>query len=272
MQVYKYMNIGTAKPDEEEMEGIPHHMIDIAEPQEAYNLALYAEDAKKVIADIHSRGKIPVLAGGTGLYIDTVINGTELIEQEVDEEYRQHLYKIADEQGADTLFEMLCDIDPDSAEVIHKNNIKRVVRALEFFHSSGVRQSEHNSAAAGNAPYNTVKFNITMPRELLYDRINLRVDKMIAAGLAEEVEFLINYGVPADSTSMQGIGYKEMLLYLKGELSLSDTADMIKQATRRYAKRQITWFKREQNTYLVDGEKRNYCEIFQKTMELCKIL
>ncbi len=272
MQVYKYMNIGTAKPDEAEMQGVPHHMIDIVEPQDPYNLALYAEDAKKVIDDIHSRGKVPVLAGGTGLYIDTVINGTVLIEQETDEEYRAELYKIADEKGNDFLHNMLGEIDPDSAEAIHKNNVKRVIRALEFYHSSGVRQSEHNRAAAGKSPYKTVKFCITMPREILYERINMRVDNMIEAGLAEEVEFLINYGVPQDATSMQGIGYKEMLLYLEGKLSLSETADMIKQATRRYAKRQLTWFKREKDTCLIDGQNRNYCEIFQKTMELCELL
>ena len=254
MQVYKYMNIGTAKPTVEEMQGVKHHMIDLVEPTENYSLADYVVSAKAVIEDIHSRGKIPVLAGGTGLYIDTLTDNVELSEGEKDEKLREELTILAKEQGEDKLFEILKEVDPKSCETIHKNNIKRVVRAIEFFKTTGVKQSEHIKNTVRNSPYDMVKLCLSWDREILYDRINRRVDIMFDTGLAEEVEMIRKMGVDPANTSMQGIGYKEVFPYLDGYASLDEVKDIIKQGTRRYAKRQITWFKREQNTHYVPAD------------------
>lgn len=268
MQVYKYMNIGTAKPDKEEMSGIPHHMIDIVEPTVNYSLADYKEEAQKCISDIYKRGKTPVLAGGTGLYIDTVADNIELSEFESDDAYRQKLYELADEKGNEYVHDMLKKIDPESASEIHFNNLKRVVRALEFYKVSGITKSQHlkNSKNREN-PYSTVKFCMDMPRDVLYDRINKRVDVMIANGLVNEVENILEMGVERTSTAMQGIGYKEIVDYLYGNLTLDESVDLIKQSTRRYAKRQITWFKREQNTTLLNPYDDNYLNLLKKTIE-----
>lgn len=248
MQVYKFMDIGTAKPTADEMQGIKHHMIDLVEPTENYSLADYVKEAKKVIEDIYKRGKLPVLAGGTGLYIDTLIQDIELSDGDKDEALRAELTEIAEKEGEDKLFEILREVDPMSCETIHKNNIKRVIRAIEFFKTTGIRQSEHIKNTVKNSPYDTVKICLSWDREVLYDRINRRVDIMFDMGLLNEVEKVRAMGVTKDNTSMQGIGYKEVFPYLDGQLSLEETKDIIKQGTRRYAKRQITWFKREENT------------------------
>ena len=254
MQVYKYMDIGTAKPTYEEMQGIKHHMIDLVEPTEEYSLAEYVKEAKKVIEDIHSRGKLPVLAGGTGLYIDTLISDIELSDGDKDEDLRNELYEIARNQGEDKLFEILREIDPASCETIHKNNVKRVIRAIEFFKTTGVKQSDHIKNTVKNSPYDLTKICLSWDREVLYERINKRVDIMFDMGLEEEVRNIRGLGVSPDCTSMQGIGYKEVFPYLDGHLSLEETKDIIKQGTRRYAKRQITWFKREENTSFVPAD------------------
>ena len=267
MQVYKHMNIGTAKPDEEEMQGIKHHMIDLVEPTEEYSLAEYVKEAKKVIEDIHSRGKLPVLAGGTGLYIDTLISDIALSEGDKDEALREELSEIAKTQGEDKLFEMLRDIDPASCETIHKNNVKRVIRAIEFFKTTGIKQSDHIKNTVKNSPYDLTKFCLTWDREVLYDRINKRVDIMFDMGLEEEVKKVRAMGVTSKHTSMQGIGYKEVFPYLDGHMTLEETKDIIKQGTRRYAKRQITWFKREENTSFVPAEFEKIDEILMKSME-----
>lgn len=254
MQVYKYMDIGTAKPTYEEMQGIKHHMIDLVEPTEEYSLAEYVKEAKKVIEDIHSRGKLPVLAGGTGLYIDTLISDIELSDGDKDEDLRNELYEIARNQGEDKLFEILREIDPASCETIHKNNVKRVIRAIEFFKTTGVKQSDHIKNTVKNSPYDLTKICLSWDREVLYERINKRVDIMFDMGLEEEVRKIRALGVSPNLTSMQGIGYKEVFPYLDGHLSLEETKDIIKQGTRRYAKRQITWFKREENTSFVPAD------------------
>ena len=264
MQVYKKMNIGTAKPDEEEQQGIKHHMIDVVEPDVNYSLAEYVEDAKKVIEDVYQRGKIPVLAGGTGLYIDTLIGGIKLGESEADHEYRKELRLLAEEKGNEYVHNMLKEIDLKSAEEIHPNNIKRVIRALELYKVSKITKSEHDkNSRPEEEPYNTVKFCISMDREKLYNRVNKRVDIMFENGLVDEVEELIKSGIDANCTSMQGIGYKETADYIFGKLTLEETKDLIKQSTRRYAKRQITWFKREKNTHFIEPDVEKVKEIIK---------
>lgn len=270
MQVYKRMDIGTAKPTAEEMEGIAHYMIDVCEPDENYSLAKYVEDAGNIIKKVWQNGKVPVLAGGTGLYIDTLINGTVLSETNTDEVYRESLYEVAKQKGNEYVHNLLKEVDLKSAEAIHPNNLKRVIRALEFYKTSGITQSEHiEKAERAETPYNAFKFGLSVDRELLYDKINRRVDIMLEKGLVDEVAALKNDGVDEKYTSMQGIGYKEVLLYLNGNLSYDEMTELIKKATRNYAKRQNTWFKREQNTtWITPGDVKNL-EIFKKTMELC---
>ena len=254
MQVYKFMDIGTAKPTVDEMQGIKHHMIDLVEPTENYSLADYVKEAKAVIEDIHSRGKLPVLAGGTGLYIDTLTQNVELSEGDKDDALRAELTELAEKEGEDRLFEILRGVDPKSCETIHKNNIKRVIRAIEFFKTTGIRQSEHIKNTVRNSPFDMTKICLSWDRDVLYDRINRRVDMMFDMGLADEVEKVRNMGVNMSNTSMQGIGYKEVFPLLDKKVSLEETKDIIKQGTRRYAKRQITWFKREENTSFVPAE------------------
>ncbi len=254
MQVYKFMDIGTAKPTVDEMQGIKHHMIDLVEPTENYSLADYVKEAKTVIEDIHSRGKLPVLAGGTGLYIDTLTQNVELSDGDKDDALRAELTELAEKEGEDRLFEILREVDPMSCETIHKNNIKRVIRAIEFFKTTGIRQSEHIKNTVRNSPFDMTKICLSWDRDVLYDRINRRVDMMFDMGLADEVEKVRNMGVNMSNTSMQGIGYKEVFPYLDKKVSLEETKDIIKQGTRRYAKRQITWFKREENTSFVPAE------------------
>ena len=254
MQVYKFMDIGTAKPTVDEMQGIKHHMIDLVEPTENYSLADYVKEAKNVIEDIHSRGKLPVLAGGTGLYIDTLTQNVELSDGDKDDALRAELTELAEKEGEDRLFEILREVDPMSCETIHKNNIKRVIRAIEFFKTTGIRQSEHIKNTVRNSPFDMTKICLSWDRDVLYDRINRRVDIMFDMGLADEVEKVRNMGVNMSNTSMQGIGYKEVFPYLDKKVSLEETKDIIKQGTRRYAKRQITWFKREENTSFVPAE------------------
>ena len=274
MQVYRHMNIGTAKPTVEEMEGVPHHLIDIAEPDENYSLARYAETAHKCIKDVISRGKMPVMAGGTGLYIDTVVQNISLSEEVRDESYRKELLAFSEKHGNEPLMKELAEVDPESAERLHLNDTKRIVRALEVFKATGVPQSEHiRRSKEKESPYEAYKFCI-MPddREVLYNRINLRVDMMFEAGLLDEVKYLYDKGIDERFTSMQGIGYKEVLDYFRGRCDLDTAKENIKQSTRRYAKRQVSWFKREENTLILPMEHEKKLEIFQKHMEKLKVL
>ena len=243
MQIYRHMNIGTAKPDMAERQGIPHHMLDILEPHENFSVSDFCARAKECISDITARGKLPILAGGTGLYVDSLIGNVAFVPQDVDIKYRESLHKLALEKGNLYLHNMLSERDPNAAEKIHPNNVRRVVRALEILHSTGVTKTEQDKLSKSQeSPYKSVIFSIEMPREELYDRINRRVDIMINAGLVDEVKGLLDMDVSPDSTAMQAIGYKELADYINGNCGLEFAVEKIKQESRRYAKRQITWF------------------------------
>lgn len=255
MQIYKYMDIGTAKPTIEEMEGIPHHLIDIVTPDVNFSVADYCDMAHSVISDITKRGKLPILTGGTGLYINSVVNDVEFEEADKDEKLRAELLELAKENGAEALHKILEEIDPVSAEKIHANNIKRVIRAIEVFKTTGEKLSEHNEKSAEiESRYNPVMMEILWDREKLYERIDRRVDIMIEQGLEQETKKLYEMGYTKDLTSMQGIGYKEMFQYFDGVWTFSQAIDKIKQYSRNYAKRQNTWFKRDDRIVRLNPE------------------
>lgn len=247
MQVYKNMTIGTAKILPEEMEGVKHHLIDILEPEEEFNVVLFAKFAKQAIEQCRAQGKIPILVGGTGFYIQAVLYDIDFTENDDDKSYREELEKLAAEQGAEVLHERLKQIDAKAAEEIHPNNVKRVIRALEFFEKSGGQKiSEHNEEQKQKeSPYNFAYFVLNDDRAVVYERINRRVDIMLEQGLISEVKSLLDAGVPTTAVSMQGLGYKEIVAYLKGECTLEEAVYVLKRDTRHFAKRQITWFKRE---------------------------
>ncbi len=248
MQVYKYMDIGSAKVTLEEMLGVPHHMIDVCEPTEEMDVARYAGMANAAIRDIASRGHVPVLCGGTGFYIQAVTRGIDFTETEPDTAFREEMAVYAAEHGADSLHEKLKAVDPAAAAEIHPNNIKRVIRALEYFRETGERISDHNEAERlKESPYNLVFVFLDDERAALYERIDRRVDFMMEEGLAEEVAYLRAMGLDRTYVSMQGIGYKEILAYMDGEYSLDEAVRIIKRESRHYAKRQETWFKRDRD-------------------------
>lgn len=254
MQIYKYMDIGTAKPTLSERQGIPHHLIDIVNPDEPFSVARYCECANKVIEDIHLRGKIPVMVGGTGLYVDSLVNNIKFSEIEPDDEYRNEMEHLADEKGNEYIYKMLCDIDPESASKIKVADRKRIIRALEVYHLTGKTITWHNEQSRSvPSPYNTTMFAIDIDRELLYDKINRRVDIMIADGLVDEVKNIMDMGIQSDATSMQAIGYKEIVEYLEGHITLDEAIDKIKQGSRRYAKRQLTWFRRNEKIHWISS-------------------
>ena len=242
MLVYKGLDIGTAKPTAEERGGVPHHMIDVVPPTAAYSVGDYQAQADAVCADILRRGKVPVVCGGTGFYIQSLLFSRAHGGAGADAAVREKYERIAREEGNGALFARLAAVDPESAQRLHPNDVKRVVRALEIFELTGRRKSEQCDGFVPRRPYLAVALNY--PREELYRRINLRVEKMLEAGLVREVEGLLAAGVSENSQSMQGIGYKEVLEYLKGNYSHSTMRDIIQQNTRRYAKRQITFFKK----------------------------
>ncbi len=244
MQIYRGMDIGTAKPTAAEMRGVPHHMIDVADPCEDFSAARFSAMARGCIDDILSRGRLPVLCGGTGLYFDSVVSGISYAENKIDPKLRRSLMSLAEENGAEYLHDMLRQVDPVSAEAIHPNNVRRVVRALEIYRQTGKPKSEVDKEQRGEPLYDAEIYGLLWSREELYERINKRVDVMIERGLIDEVRNLLDLGVGTDSTAMQAIGYKEAAEYLRGECSLSEAVDKIKRESRRYAKRQMTWFKR----------------------------
>lgn len=246
MQIYRGLDIGTAKPTKAEQAEVRHHMIDICEPTENFSAAEFAERAHKVIADVQSRGKRAVLCGGTGLYLDTVLGRLDFGEIESDEKLRGELIAFAEKNGADALHERLREIDPQAAEKIHKNNVRRVARAIEIYELTGKTKTEHDRKAISDSPYESLIIGLDYDdREVLYNRINRRVDAMIEAGLEGEVRSLVSRGLlSAESTAGQAIGYKEMLGYIAGDCSLGDAVEKIKLGTRRYAKRQLTWLRR----------------------------
>lgn len=246
VQIYKYLDIGSAKPTIEEMRGIPHHLIDCVDPRESFSVADFTERAHRCIADIYSRGKIPILAGGTGLYINSVVNDIDFEEEQVDEGLRAELWKTADEKGAQYMLDMLREFDPEAAERIHANNLVRVIRAIEFYKTTGVPISVHQAKTREKeSRYAPCIIAIEHDRDKLYERINMRVDIMMQSGLIDEVRGLVKMGYRKSLNSMKGIGYKEVMDYLRGFMTLSELTEVIKRMSRRYAKRQITWFKKD---------------------------
>ncbi|MDO4803730.1 MAG: tRNA (adenosine(37)-N6)-dimethylallyltransferase MiaA [Lachnospiraceae bacterium] len=255
MQVYKYMDIGSAKITLEEMMGIPHYMIDVAEPTEEFHVARYAHEAKECIKSIQSRGKTPILCGGTGFYIQAVAYDIDFSDSGADENYRRELAAYAERAGSEALHRRLQEIDPESAKSIHPNNLKRVIRALEYYRETGETMSDHNARESGRtSPYNLHFFVVTCDRQTLYERIDRRVDFMMEMGLLDEVRYLQAMGLRRDMVSMQGLGYKEMLDYLDGKYDLSEAVRILKRDSRHYAKRQLTWFKREKEAVWINRE------------------
>ena len=252
MQIYKHMDIGTAKPTADEMKGVKHHMIDIIEPNESFSVARFSEMARECIDDILLRGKMPVLCGGTGLYFDSTINNINFIQMDTDEEYRKYLESAAKEFGNEYVYKILKRVDEESDESIHPNNLKRVIRALEIYKTTGKKKSELDKEQLSEPLYEPEITGLMRDREVLYDRINKRVDIMMEKGLVEEVSELIKMGIDTEATSMQAIGYKEIIEYLDGKTSLSDAVDKIKRESRRYAKRQLTWFKRNEKIHWIN--------------------
>ena len=254
MQIYKEMDIGTAKPTREEMQGIKHYMIDIISPDQRYSVADYKRDAKIAIREILKKGKTPIVVGGTGLYVDSLIYEIEYQDIKFDEEYRKELEKQAREKGLNTLYEEAKKIDPEAILKISPNDQKRILRILEIYHVTGMTKTEQEKKSREKEPEFDYKvYALNMPREKLYERINLRVDLMIKQGLIKEVEE-IYHKYSEFPTAMQGLGYKEVVEYLKGNLTKEEMIEKIKQETRRYAKRQMTWFRKNKQTIWLDTE------------------
>ncbi len=255
MQVYRHMDIGTAKIKQSEMEGVPHYLIDELEPEEEFNVVRFKQLAKSYMEEIYARNKIPVLVGGTGFYIQAVLYDINFTENETDTTYRSYLEQLAQEKGPEHLHGMLVLADPESAAQIHPNNSKRVIRALEYVKLTGDRISEHNEEQRRReSPYQFCYFVLNKERAKLYETINQRVDQMIKDGLVEEVKALAAKGCIRDMVSMQGLGYKEILAFLEGEYSLETAVELLKRDTRHFAKRQITWFKREKDVTWIDKD------------------
>ena len=259
MQVYRHTDIGSAKIMPEQMDGIPHHLIDILEPSEEFNVVTFQRLAGQALAEIYGRGHIPIIVGGTGFYIQALLYDIDFTENDEDKALREHLEEIAVTQGCNVLFERLRRIDPESCESIHPNNVKRVIRAIEFYEKTGTKISAHNETQRQNeSPYNFAYFVLNDDRAKLYDKINARVDDMIEQGLVEEVSYLAAAGCTRDMVSMQGLGYKEILDYLDGHITLEDAVYLIKRDTRHFAKRQLTWFRRERDVIWVEKPEVDY--------------
>ena len=261
MQVYKYMDIGSAKIREEEMQGIRHYLVDELLPEEEFHIVRFQQMAKAAMEEIYAKGKIPILVGGTGFYIQAVTRDIDFTEAEQDDGYRNELETLASEKGNEYLHRMLEEVDPKSAKEIHANNVKRVIRALEFYHQNHTPISSHNQEQKEHtSPYNLAYFVLNAPRELLYERIDKRVDEMLEEGLVDEVRRLKEMGYQKGMVSMQGLGYKEILSYLEGEYPLEEAVRILKRDTRHFAKRQLTWFRREPEVIWVNKDKFDYDE------------
>lgn len=253
MQVYRKMNIGTAKIQQSEMQGVRHHLIDILDPGEDFNVVLFKKYALEAMKDIYSRGKIPVVVGGTGFYIQALLYDINFEDNDNDMSYREELQILAAEHGNSYIHDMLAGVDPESAEKIHENNVKRVIRALEFYKKTGTKISEHNEAESQKeSPYNFEYFVLNDDRQKLYDRIDRRIDIMLEDGLLDEVRSLVDEGYSRDLVSMQGLGYKEMIDYIQERYTLDEAVYTLKRDTRHFAKRQVTWFKREKQVTWVN--------------------
>lgn len=259
MQVYKYMDIGSAKIQPEEMDGIKHYLIDELEPDEEFHVVRFQQMAKQAMEEIYAQNKIPIVVGGTGFYIQALLYDIDFTDGDEDTEYRQELEALAAKEGAEALHALLQEVDPESANVIHANNVKRVIRALEFYKQTGERISEHNEQERQKeSPYDFCYFVLNDQRARLYDRINLRIDQMLENGLIEEVRALKEKGYTKDMVSMQGLGYKEILDYLNGVCTLEEAIYILKRDTRHFAKRQLTWFRRERDVIWVDKDCYDY--------------
>ncbi|PWJ52365.1 tRNA (adenosine(37)-N6)-dimethylallyltransferase MiaA [Faecalicatena contorta] len=259
MQIYKHMDIGSDKIGPEQMEGVCHHLVDVLEPEEEFHVVRFQKMAKEAMQGIYERGRIPIIVGGTGFYIQALLYDIDFTHNESDTEYRETLERLAQEKGAAYLHEMLKAVDIKSAEAIHENNSKRVIRALEFYKQTGKKISEHNEQESQKeSPYCFAYFVLCDERANLYEKIDRRVDQMIEEGLVEEVRWLKKHGCTRDMVSMQGLGYKEILAYLDGEISLEEAVYTIKRDTRHFAKRQITWFKRERDVIWLNKKEFDY--------------
>lgn len=269
MQVYKYMDIGSAKITKAEMQDIKHHLIDILEPFEDFNIYTFKKLANSAMEEIYEKGKIPLIVGGTGFYIQSVVYDTQFSENEEENEIRKELENIYKKQGAEYLHNMLKDIDEESAENIHVNNVKRVIRAIEFYRQNGIKISEHNKLESEKeSPYNFEYFVLNDIRENLYNRIDTRVDMMFDAGLLDEVTALKDMGLTRNNISMQGLGYKEVLDYLDGKITLEECKYIIKRDTRHFAKRQLTWYGREKHVTMINKSEFDYSN--QRILEFMK--
>lgn len=268
MAVYKYMDIGSAKIQKDKMQGISHHLIDIVYPWEDFNAAKYCEYASKAIYDIAVRGKMPVITGGTGLYISAVIDNYSFTDAVRDDAYRNYLKELSEQHGNEYVHEMLKNIDMESYQKLHPNNLKRVIRALEVYKLTGKTMSEFlkNGDKKKDSPYNIHYYALNMDREKLYERINKRVDKMLEDGLIDEVKKLKEMGCTADMVSMKGIGYKEILYYIDNQITYDDAVYLIKKGSRNYAKRQLTWFRKDKRVMWLNKDELSDDEI------VCKII
>ena len=273
MQVYKYMDIGSAKIRPEEMQYVPHYLVDELEPDDEFHVVRFQQMAKEAMKKIYAAGHIPIVVGGTGFYIQAITRDIDFTQAEQEDGYRQELEKLAAEKGNEYLHEMLLEVDPVSAKEIHANNAKRVIRALEFYHQNHSPISAHNQEQKEHeTPYNLAYFVLNVPRDLLYRRIDERIDEMMKEGLLEEVQNLKNMGYHRGMVSMQGLGYKEILAYLDGEYPLEEAVRILKRDTRHFAKRQLTWFRREKDAIWMNKDEYGYDEelILQKMLEICK--
>lgn len=273
MQVYRYMDVGSAKITPDEMDGVPHHLVDVLNPTEDFNIVLFQQLAKKSMEEIYAKGRIPILVGGTGFYIQALTRDIDFTQSEQDDSYRKELETLAAEKGNTFLHDMLASVDPKSAEDIHENNVKRVIRALEFYKQNSARISEHNEEQKEHvSPYNLAYFVLNAPRPLLYERIDARVDEMLKNGLVEEVKTLQRMGCHRGMVSMQGLGYKEILAWLEGEYPYDEAVRILKRDTRHFAKRQLTWFRREGEVTWVDKDKFDYndSQILTYMLSVCR--
>ena len=259
MQVYRYMDIGSAKIMPDEMDGIPHHLIDVLDPAEEFNVVSFQQMAKQAMDGIYDRGRIPIVTGGTGFYIQALLYDIDFTDNDEDTALRRQLEEIAITQGSEVLYDRLKRIDPESCEIIHANNVKRVIRAIEFYEKTGMKISEHNKIQRqNNSPYNFAYFVLNDDRDKLYDKIETRVDTMMAQGLVDEVKRLADMGCTRDMVSMQGLGYKEILDHLDGHITLDEAVYRIKRDTRHFAKRQLTWFRRERDIIMINKSEYSY--------------
>lgn len=272
MQVYKMMDIGTAKIMPADMQGVKHYLIDEFMPDEDFNVVKFKQLALTYMNEIYAKGKIPILVGGTGFYIQAILNDIDFTQTVEDTSYRDYLQQVADERGVEYLYEQLREVDEEATKTIHQNNVKRVIRALEYYHQTGKKISEHNEEQKQKeSPYNFAYFVLNHDRSILYDRIDKRIDIMMEQGLLDEVTSLLKKGYSKELVSMQGLGYKELLAYLEGECTLEEAVYVLKRDTRHFAKRQLTWFKRERDVIWLN--KREFDDNEDAILEkMCDIL